>query len=454
VTAAYFCLKCLAPAPRYRAKCPACGAFNSLATATEAQERGAPVPLSVISDAGEHKVLKTSIAGLDEIASRKHGIELGGVYLLSGDPGAGKSTAAIQVSGHISKKHIVLYASLEEPEDQLRARADRLGVPTDRILIVRPENTAALLEAVDQCEPAFVVTDSLKGMRDRSGEAIVAIVEQIYGHAHESETAWLLINHIIKSGEAAGSEALQHAVDATLHLSSDGNAGSIRTLIAHKNRFGPSHRPAFLMMDGKGLVDVADATQHLLAGRVSNEPGSVVAAVVLEDAQSAILVEVQAMTSFVDEGDKRALTAVGYPSQRLKLLLGVLDQKAGVKTSDLDVSVALSGGLKVSDPGLDLPVALAVASAARGRAVDPKLCVWGEIGLIGEVRSCREQEARERETVKAGYKGLRPGRRLLRDVLAEVFPEATRALGPLRGRAPAKKVAPPTKKEKKVARRK
>lgn len=371
--------------------------------------------MSLVPDTSARNALKTGIVGVDEIASHGGGLVCGALYLLFGDPGAGKSSLSLAMAGHIARKKRVVYATTEEHESELRARAERFGLDPEYILSAQTQTIEDLISAVGS-ETDLVVLDSLQGMRDRSGKAVEHTIKCVRPHAQETNTCWMLINHIIKTGEAAGTEKLQHDVDALLYLSVGGGANALRTLISPKNRLGPSHRPVFLAMTPKGLRDVVDATSMMLADRVPGEPGSVVAAVVMKDAQTAVLVEVQALLIPCGEKERPQINVTGYPMKSLRKTMGILSQRAGVLVEDKHVHVNVSGGVYAEDPGLDLPVALAIASAHFGKAVPAKMCVWGELGLVGEIRAVREHEVRDRETVKAGYRPL-VGTRRLRDAL-------------------------------------
>ncbi len=364
--------------------------------------------------------MRTGTAAFDEMASEAGGLVRGISYLLSGYPGSGKSTLSLQAAAYIARstRRRVVYGYLEEGEDPIEMRMRRLGLPVGQVLGVDAQSMDELIERVGQAD--LVIFDSVQKMRDRSGVAVETLAEQATDHAHATGATWLIVGQVTKEGEAAGAEQLQHNVDATLWLSGD-KVHKLRVLGASKNRWGPTDIVRFLRMTGdKGLVDVPDASSYLLADRVAGEPGSCVAAALIESGSAAVLCEVQALLTPVSEDSAPRISARGVEAGRIRIVQTILAQRAGFDTSDCDVVVSVTGELPIgADAGLDLPIALAMASSLRGRALPAKLCAWGELGLVGEVRAVSGAELRRAETKRAGFEPAK-GKRL-REVVDAVL---------------------------------
>lgn len=418
----YYCTECSSLRKKYRSQCPICSAYSTFITVDQARARGLALPIGSGTGVRLH-YMRTSIVGLDEVASTGPGLVRGVCYLVTGGPGAGKSTMLIQVAVHLSRSKRVVYAFLEPGEDFVGALSLRLGLDMSRVRGVDADSVDQLIERVGNVD--VVILDSLQGLSQRSGEPIDTIAHKLAEHGHATGTTWLLIGHINKEGDVSGVMATEHWVDTTLHLSREHGQG-LRVLSAGKNRYGPE-QVRFLRMDKKaGLVDMPDASSYLLADRVPGEVGSCVAAVLVQGWQGTapqagvapVLVEVQALASRIGRNEETGklyhpskIVASGVPSDRVRLILEVLGQKTSIDTSEYDITINVCGDMDVKDRSLEAPVALAVASAIRDQALPPDLCAWGEIDLTGRIRGLTSTDDRAEMAGKSGFgKVLHVGR--------------------------------------------
>lgn len=373
------------------------------------------MPIGSGSPAARLHYMLTSIVGLNDVASSGPGLVAGKCYLVTGGPGAGKSTLLIQAVAHLSRRRRTVYAFLEPGEDFIGALAMRLKLDMSHVCGVDAESVDQLIERVGSADVA--VLDSLQGLSTRSGEPIDEIAHRLADRAHETGTTWLLIGHINKEGDPSGVMAVEHWVDATIHLSHEYGQG-LRALSCGKNRYGPELVRFLRMTEAEGLVDVPDVSSHLLADRVSGRSGSCVGVVLVEGWQGTmakagaapVLVEVQALVSLIGRNEKSGkldhpprVVASGISSDRMRVVLDVLRQKADIDTSEHDVTVNVCGDLDVRDRGLEAPVALAVASALRDVALPPGLVAWGEVDLTGCLRGVVDTKARAAEAKHAGF---------------------------------------------------
>ena len=341
------------------------------------------------------------------------GIVPGSVILLGGDPGIGKSTLLLQVAELVRVP--VLYVSGEESADQIKLRAERLGLGRgDQISLLTATDVAEIQTQVESTLPGLVIIDSIQTMYDSAYPSTPGSIVQVRESAMRLQNMAkrlgvpvVIVGHITKEGTVAGPRTLEHLVDVVLYL--EGEAGhELRVLRAAKNRFGDATETGLFVMAEKGLEGVENPSGFLLQERVQ-APGSVLA-VVLEGSRP-VLIEVQALSVPTVFGNPRR-TASGFDINRLHLLLAVLQRRAGVDLSADDVYVNIVGGLRVKDPGIDAAVCLALASAKRGVALNPKTVVMGELGLAGEIRRVASQERREKEVKQLGYEVPNIGREL------------------------------------------
>ena len=410
----YVCTDCGHEHPKWTGQCAGCGAWNSLvedvvgdAPATPAKRAAtrpaaAPVPLSS-ADASTTRPTPTGIGELDRVLGG--GLVPGSVTLLGGEPGIGKSTLLSQVVGRWPGRS--LYVSAEESTDQVRLRAARLGVNSDNALLVSLSVVDDIVAAIDAASPSLVVIDSIQTIADTSLGSAPGSVVQVRECAHrlvqEAKTrgiAVVLVGHVTKEGSIAGPRLLEHVVDTVLSFEGD-RVHALRTVRAMKHRFGSTNELGLFEMTADGLRDVPDASTLFLADRQRGVAGSVVVPVL--DGHRPLLVELQALTTKMTSGVPPRRSSQGFESSRMAMLLAVLDRRAGCSLSAHEVFVSVVGGIRVSDPGADLGMCVALASSLRDVAVDPTITCIGEVGLAGEVRHVAQIERRLSEAARLGF---------------------------------------------------
>ena len=430
----FVCQACGADYPRWEGQCRSCAAWNTLVeTVVTARPRGlrssgaavgapAPVALSAPSD-GPVDRLPTGLGELDRVLGG--GIVPGSLLLIGGEPGVGKSTLLLQVAGGVAAAGGVLYATGEESAAQVRLRAGRLGLASgpaaDAVAVLATSEVGAIVEAARAARPALVVVDSIQTMTVEELDGPAGSVGQVRESALRlmelakgEGIAVVLVGHVTKDGSIAGPRTLEHLVDAVIDLGGD-RGGVMRLVRASKNRFGSTDELGVLEMGESGLREVADPGRAFLAEHEGAAPGSVVAATL--EGSRPLLVEVQALVSPAGYTTP-ARRASGIDPTRLALLLAVLGRRAGIGLGTHDVYANLAGGLTVDEPGLDLAVALALASSLRDHPIDARTAVVGEVGLLGELRPVSGLDRRLREAARLGFeraivpaaRGAAPGR--------------------------------------------
>jgi DNA repair protein RadA/Sms len=414
----YRCQGCGHEESRWHGRCAGCGEWNSLVEEVVARGRGAAG--AAASPAGSGPVA-VSAAGLEEAASARLGTGLGeldrvlggglvagSLVLLGGDPGVGKSTLLCQLLHGIAERSGagVLYASGEESVAQVGMRARRVGARAETLSLMAETSLERILAEAERSAPAVLAIDSVQTVHCGELTSIPGSIGQVrecaarlMGFAKGRGVATVLVGHVTKDGHIAGPKTLEHMVDVVLQFEGDG-AGPYRIVRAGKNRFGSTQEVGVFEMRADGLAEVLSPSELFLAERPEGAPGSVVVA--SADGSRPILVEVQALVAPPSAGIGRR-TAAGVDTSRVSLLLAVLAQRAGCDVLANDVFVNLAGGARVSEPAVDLGVALAIASAARRRPIDPRTVVFGEVGLAGEVRSVALPEMRLAEAAKLGF---------------------------------------------------
>ncbi|EYB69806.1 DNA repair protein RadA [Deinococcus phoenicis] len=419
VTTRYVCTSCGYQSAKPLGRCPNCQAWNSfeeeVPTVAAGKTRaggaggyggvtgGKLTPLSTVGRREEPRT-PTGIPELDRVLGG--GLVAGGVTLIGGEPGIGKSTLLLQVADKLARSGAtVLYVAGEESLEQIRLRADRLGVSAEIQLTrdTRAEHVAALMA---EHRPALCIVDSIQTVTvegDGTPGGVAQVREGtalLTRAAKETGTATVLVGHVTKEGTVAGPKVMEHIVDTTVFLET---VGAFRLLRSVKNRFGQAGELGVFEMRGEGLVAVENPSAAFLAERPVGVPGSVVAATI--DGQRPMLLEVQALAAKTPYPNPRRVV-VGLDPRRVDVVLAVLERRLDLTLGGLDIYVNLAGGLKVPDPGLDLPVALAVYSAVVGRALPGNVAVFGEVGLAGEVRSTQGALRRAEEATRAGYRSL------------------------------------------------
>jgi DNA repair protein RadA/Sms len=360
-----------------------------------------------MGDGGEVR-LRIGIGELDRVVGG--GLVTGALTLLGGDPGVGKSTLLLMAMQAFARKGIrVLYVSAEESARQVRLRADRLGVSSPDLYLLAETGLDAMLAAVDEVKPRVLVLDSVQTLQNPDLDSVpgsIAQVRDVAGKAMQlakgRDIATFLVGHVTKDGSIAGPRALEHLVDTVLYFEGDGSS-ALRILRATKNRFGSTGEIGMFEMREEGLAEVPDASARLLKERARGASGTVVTCAM--EGSRPILVEVQALVGRPIQGNP-ARTAVGIDRGRLAVLLAVL-AKSGLDLGDRDVFVSVAGGVKVQEPAADLAIAVALHSSAFDRPVPPDLLVFGEVGLVGELRGVSAPVARLREAERHGFRRAR-----------------------------------------------
>jgi DNA repair protein RadA/Sms len=410
---AFVCQQCGHATPRWLGQCPGCQAWNSFVEETLPDDRrqpatarssGSPRPLAAVT-AGRSLRSSTGLAELDRVLGG--GLVQGSIVLLGGDPGIGKSTLALQACGALARQGLpVLYVAGEESPEQVRLRADRLGMAEDGVLVLPETSAEAVVEEIARARPSAVVVDSIQTLHTAALGSAPGSVGQVREaaallttHCKANGTACFLVGHVTKEGTLAGPRVLEHLVDTVLYFEGDG-AHALRVLRAVKNRFGSTNEVGVFEMGEGGLVEVANPSAAFLAERPVGAAGSAVLATL--EGSRPVLVEIQALVSRSTLAMPRR-TAIGLDPGRVALLLAVLEKRMRMHLHEQDVFLNVAGGLRVDEPAADLAIVAAVASSQRGRPLAEDLVVWGEVGLTGEVRAVARPDARLREAARQGF---------------------------------------------------
>jgi DNA repair protein RadA/Sms len=336
------------------------------------------------------------------------GIVPGSVVLVGGDPGIGKSTLLLQVSSLlVGQENPVLYVSGEESAQQIKMRADRLGISDDQLYVLSEINLEQIVDHIERLNPHLAVVDSIQSVYTEELTSAAGGVSQVkkcaatlLHLAKASGVPIFIVGHVTKSGAIAGPRVLEHIVDTVLHLEGD-RFHAYRLLRSVKNRFGSTNEVGVFEMASQGLIEVTNPSEAFLAERLPTAAGSAIA--VTMEGTRPLLVEIQALASTTSFGLPRR-TANGIDFNRLLLLVAVLSKRVGLRLSDQDVFVNVVGGLRVNEPAADLAVAVAIASSFRDVPVAADLAVVGEIGLSGELRTVSQLSRRLSEAAKLGFK--------------------------------------------------
>ncbi|MEG0125331.1 MAG: DNA repair protein RadA [Clostridia bacterium] len=417
----FVCASCGYEAPRWLGCCPDCGEWNTFeeqrklnatspigktaekAAKYQTNRKSEIIPLSQVEDKQEPRST-TGNEELDRVLGG--GLVVGSAILIGGDPGIGKSTLLLQVSGSLSERCRVLYVSGEESARQLKMRASRIHVPQDKLFVLAENDVEGILEKCERMQPDVLIIDSIQTMVSSDSASAPGSVSQvrqsagaIVRYAKETGTSVFLVGHVTKEGSLAGPRVLEHMVDAVLYFEGD-RQHEYRILRAVKNRFGSVNELGVFEMRSEGMVAVPNPSESLLSQRARGASGSVVFCTL--QGSRTILCDLQALAarSFYAVPKR---TVGGMDSGRVALLLAVMEKRAGKKLFDQDVYINVAGGLALSDPAADLAVCVAVASSLMGFTLSGKLSVMGEVGLCGEVRPVAQAERRVAECIRLGF---------------------------------------------------
>jgi len=362
-----------------------------------------PQPIGELTAASEARY-SSGIDELDRVLGG--GVVPGSVILIGGDPGIGKSTLVLQALAHLAARGTALYVSGEESPQQIKMRADRLGVDASQLLVFAETHLETVLEQTRKIAPLILAVDSIQTVFTEDLQAAPGSIGQIresaariVQFAKREDLACILVGHVTKEGAFAGPRVLEHMVDTALYFEGD-RGHPFRILRAVKNRFGSTNEIGVFEMKQEGLLAVENPSALFLAERPVDVPGSVVIASV--EGTRPILVELQALVSPTALGTPRR-TTLGVDHNRIALLVAILEKKMGLQLGGHDIFVNVAGGVRIDEPAADLGALLAVASSFIDRPIDPQALVIGEVGLAGEVRAVGQVEARVREAAKLGF---------------------------------------------------
>ncbi len=416
----FFCRECGNEFPKWMGQCPACKAWDSFEEApvrsvgsgksnqsrgkTGATHPSDPVKLSVI-DRGEEERVQIGISELDRVLGG--GVVKGSLVLVGGDPGIGKSTLLLEACAKLARKKLnLLYISGEESLRQIGMRAERLGCADDDILFLAETSLDAIEEIINRDRPDVVVIDSIQTVYREdisSSPGSISQVRETTGAlmrlAKSTPVTIFIVGHVTKEGTVAGPRMLEHMVDTVLYFEGDASS-PYRILRAVKNRFGSTNEVGVFEMEGDGLREVRNPSEHMLDGRPVGEPGSVIAASV--EGTRPILAEIQALVSRTGFAMPRR-TCLGIDVNRVNLLLAVIEKRMGIQLSGCDAYVNVTGGMKINEPALDLAVVMALLSSATDKAPGDKTVIFGEVGLTGEVRGVSRAAQRVVEAQNLAY---------------------------------------------------
>ena len=412
----FYCTSCGNETPRWQGRCPSCGAWNTIEehiekpAASGVKAKSSPVGqsrkpqrLKDVSADGETR-FSTGMGELDRVLGG--GAVAGSLVLVSGAPGIGKSTLLLQICTRLCQGRKVLYVSGEESERQLKLRAERLGVAPEELYILSETRLSDVLESVSETKPDILIVDSIQTLYNEENESSPGSVSQVkdctMSMMQLSKSGGLtvfVVGHINKDGNIAGPKVLEHMVDCVLYFEGDPNS-SYRLLRAAKNRFGSTNEIGVFEMREAGLEEVPNPSQMLLEGRPEGASGTCVACVM--EGTRPVLAEVQALVAKTTMTNPRRVSD-GYDFNRAMLMLAVMEKRAGMKLSLFDAYINVIGGLRLDEPGADLPVVLALASSYRDQCIADDMAAIGEVGMTGEIRSVSHLNQRLAEIARLGF---------------------------------------------------
>ncbi len=411
----FVCNECGYESSKWLGKCPSCGAWNTFfeekvvtsSTNNSSKDKKEQLEIIKLNEVVKKETfrIKTEVGELDRVLGG--GFVNGSLTLLGGEPGIGKSTLILQICNSVKVDGKILYVSGEESAEQIKSRADRLGIKNDNIMFLAETDIDNVEIALEKLDAKFVIIDSVQTMysdeiTSSSGSVsqVREITSRIMKMCKQNGITTIIIGHVTKDGNIAGPRVLEHMVDTVLYLEGE-RYFSYRILRGVKNRFGSTNEIGMFEMQNEGLVEITNPSQLLISERDENTAGSAI--VVSIEGTRALILELQALSTPSVFGMPRR-NASGIDYNRLTLLMAVLEKRAGMNFSSQDVYINLVGGIKVNEPALDLGIILAAASSFKNISIKEDVAVIGEVGLTGEVRSVNMIEKRIKEAEKLGYK--------------------------------------------------
>ncbi len=412
----FICSNCGYSSPKWSGQCPGCREWNTMneeieektkiSAASSVKSRSISSSVSSVTEisTGDELRYNTGIGELDRVLGG--GLVKGSVVLLSGDPGIGKSTLLMQACGTFSRDKIVLYVSGEESTKQLKLRAERLDVNSDKLFIMTETDVESICEYIKTNKPEVVMIDSIQTMNHAEIQSSPGSVTQVRECTNlllrtgkSLDIPIIIVGHVNKDGAIAGPKVMEHIVDAVLYFEGERNY-AYRILRAVKNRYGSTNEIGVFEMGDGGLSEVENPSQALLSERNVNVSGNCISCVM--EGSRPILAEVQSLVCTSGYGNARRMST-GFDFNRLSLILAVLEKRFGYRFSGMDTYLNIVGGLKLDEPAADLPVALALVSGITDKPVPDEIVAIGEIGLSGEVRSVSRISARISEAARLGF---------------------------------------------------
>ncbi|RAW03147.1 DNA repair protein RadA [Pseudochryseolinea flava] len=416
----FFCQQCGYESAKWLGKCPSCSAWNTFAEEIVTKEDTSKSEwrqsasrqkiveaktLKEIESSAEKRILSGD-QELDRVLGS--GIVPGSLVLIGGEPGIGKSTLMLQV-GLMLKKQKVLYVSGEESEQQIKMRAERIGLDSEQFFILTETNTKSIFLVIESLAPDIVVVDSIQTLFSPLMESAAGSVGQVrqcaaelMKFAKETNTPVFLIGHITKDGLIAGPKVLEHMVDTVLQFEGDQHL-AYRILRTTKNRFGSTAEIGIYEMLGNGLREVSNPSEILITQKDSSLSGVAIGATL--EGNRPLLIEIQALVSPASYGTPQR-TPTGFDQKRLNMLLAVLEKRCGFRMGTQDVFLNMAGGLKIEDPAIDLAICIAIISSMEEISISDKICFAAEVGLGGELRAVNRVEQRISEAEKLGFKEI------------------------------------------------
>ena len=414
----FFCQNCGAQASKWIGRCPSCGEWNTYVEeliVKDTKEHASikklsgknPVPIKIRDiESGQEARIDTNNNELNRVLGG--GLVYGSLVLLGGEPGIGKSTLMLQVALSLTNG-TVLYISGEESEQQLKMRAERLGIQNDTCYVLAETNTQKIFQHLEKISPDILIIDSIQTLYTDYIESAAGSISQIKACAAEfqkfaklTDTPVFLIGHIIKDGSLAGPKILEHMVDTVLQFEGERNYG-YRILRSAKNRFGSTSELGIYEMRNTGLLEILNPSEVLLSERDSELSGIAIAAMV--DGARPMLIETQALVSTAAYGTP-IRSSTGFDTRRLNMLLAVLEKRSGFRLGAKDVFLNIAGGIRVDDTAIDLAVLSAILSSNEDIPISQKICFAAEVGLSGEIRAVNKTEQRIAEADKLGLEKI------------------------------------------------